>query len=111
MRNIFGNDVLLVLAMVFGTGCAVSTTAPAPAADSCGQVYESAAIGHDIPVCSWFLGEFGCDTFVDYNHDGVTNIHDLEDFCYCERNGDFLTRDVELVAGHADFSQPCYTCD
>jgi len=55
---------------------------------------------------------YGCETFDDYNGDGVNDIQDLMDFCQTERDGDSLTLDVDSIPpGGSMRADWCYTCD
>lgn len=66
----------------------------------------------DVPVCQAMVDYYGCETFDDYNGDGVNDIQDLLDFCQTERDGDSLTLDVDSIPpGGSMQADWCYTCD
>lgn len=46
-----------------------------------------------IPMCPWEMQSFGCETFEDYNLDGVRDFDDIRAFCLDTQGDEGFARD------------------
>lgn len=95
---------------VIATAISIVACGPAPrprwACEAAPRLYPS--VNGPIPVCPWMIEGRDCAALEDYDHDGRSDVHDLEAFCRVERDGDSLTMDTQRPG---DTSSWCWTCD